>query len=61
MVDKILKSNIKEFDNELLEYSIQIKALNYLKKRNVIENELYEKVKSAIIPKRTMETNKNIQ
>ena len=61
MIEKILKNNLQEFDNDLLEYCIQIKGLNYLKKNNAIEEELYKKVKYAITLNRTMETNKNIQ
>ena len=60
MVDKIIKNNIQKFDNSLLEYSIQIKGLNYLKKKNVIKDELYKKVKSAITLNHTLEINKNI-
>ncbi len=60
MVDKIIKNNIEDFDNSLLEYSIQIKGLNYLKKKNAIKDELYKKVKSVITQNHTLEISKNI-
>ena len=60
MVEKIIKNNIEDFDNSLLEYSIQIKGLNYLKKKNAIKDELYNKVKSAITINYTLEINKGI-
>ena len=60
MVDKIIKNNIEDFDNSVLEYSIQIKGLNYLKKKNAIKDELYKKVKSVITQNHTLEISKNI-
>ena len=47
-------------DNSLLEYSIQIKGLNYLKKKKEIKDELYKKVKSVITQNHTLEISKNI-
>lgn len=58
MVEKILKSNTKDFDNKLLNYSVQINALNYLKKNNQIKDDLYKKVKSTITANYTVECNK---
>lgn len=55
MIVKILNNNTKEFDNGLLEYSIQIKALNYLKKNGKIKEDFYEKVKSVINNNYTIE------
>lgn len=60
MVEKILKNNTKDFDNNLLNYSVQINALNYLKKNNKIKDEFYKKVKCAITSNYTLENNKKI-
>jgi len=60
MIEKILKDNAKDFDSKLLNYSVQINALNYLKKNNNIKEELYKKVKSTITNVYTMECNKKI-
>jgi len=48
MIDKILENNINEFDGKLVEYSLQIKILNHLRKNNDIEDKLYKKIKSKI-------------
>ena len=59
MIERVLKDNIKDFDCDLLEYTVQIRALNYLKKRKLIKDDLYEKVKSVITQNYTLEINDN--
>lgn len=48
MVYEILENNVNEFDGKLVEYSLQIKILNHLRKNNKIEDKVYKKVKSKI-------------
>lgn len=55
MLVEILKDNTKEFDKELLDYAIQLSALNYLKRNGGIKEKIYNKVKCAIIPNYTFE------
>lgn len=54
MVKEIILDNTPKFDKQLLNYSLQIKALNYLKNNNSINNELYEKVKSIFYANYTL-------
>ena len=48
MIVKIIKDNIEKFDKGLLEYSIQLNALNYLKRKGMIEEKNYNKIKCTI-------------
>lgn len=57
MIVKVLKNNAKEFDKNLLDYSIQLNALNYLKRNGKIQDQFYNKVKSTIIQNYTLENN----
>lgn len=60
MVDKIIQNNSNDFDHKLLEYSVQLKALNYLRKNDNIKDEMYKKVKNAINENYRIEVNKRI-
>lgn len=57
MVERILVDNSNNFDKQLLAYSIQLNALNYLKKNNQIKEDCYIKVKSALSENYRMESN----
>ena len=48
MIVKVIKDNTESFDKGLLEYSIQLNALNYLKRKGMIEEKKYNKVKCTI-------------
>ncbi len=58
MIEKVIQNNTNDFNHELLEYSVQLKALNYLKKNDNIKDEMYKKIKSAITENYKMEINK---
>ena len=61
MIDVVIKNNISDFDFDLLEYSIQIKGLNYLKKNNYIGDNFYNDVKSVIAKNYTIAISKNMK
>lgn len=58
MIERVIQNNTNDFNHELLEYSVQLKALNYLKKNDNIKDEMYKKIKSAITENYKMEITK---
>ena len=48
MIEKIIIDNSNKFDKELLEYTLQIRALNFLNEKKELEKEVYETSKEYI-------------
>ena len=48
MIEKIIINNSNKFDKDLLEYTLQIRALNFLDEKKELEKEVYEKSKEYI-------------
>ena len=48
MVERVLVNNVVMYDENLIEWSIQTKALNFLKSKQVLNEELYTIAKDYI-------------
>ena len=48
MVEKVLINNVVNYDENLIEWSMQIKALNFLKNKQVLNEQLYKIAKDYI-------------
>ena len=48
MIEKIFINNSERYNEKVIEYCLNIKALNLLKSNNAIKDELYNKVKKKI-------------
>lgn len=48
MVERVLVNNVVIYDENLIEWSMQIKALNFLKSKQLLNDKLYEIAKDYI-------------
>lgn len=48
MVEEILIDNSKKMDKNLIQYTLQLRALNYLKVNNKIDEKVYKSIKEKL-------------
>lgn len=48
MVEKVLVNNVVNYDENLIEWSMQIKALNFLRNKQVLNEQLYKTAKDYL-------------
>ena len=48
MIDEILTNNSEKVDKKLLQYTLQLRALNHLKNNNKIDEIVYKSTKAKI-------------
>ncbi len=48
MIEKVLTNNSEKVDKKLLQYTLQLRALNYLKNNNKIDEIVYKTTKAKI-------------
>lgn len=48
MVEEILINNSKQVDKNLIQYTLQLRALNYLKGNNKIDEKIYRTTKDRL-------------
>lgn len=48
LIEKVLTNNSEKVDKKLLQYTLQLRALNYLKNNNKIDEIVYKSTKAKI-------------
>lgn len=48
MINEILTNNSEKVDKKLIQYTLQLRALNYLKNNNKIDERIYKSTKAKI-------------
>ena len=48
MIEKVLTNNSEKVDKNLLQYTLQLRALNHLKNNNKIDEIVYKSTKAKI-------------
>ena len=48
MIEKILTNNSEKVDKKLVQYTLQLRALNHLKNNNKIDEKVYKFTKARI-------------
>ena len=48
LINEILTNNSEKVDKKLIQYTLQLRALNYLKNNNKIDERIYKSTKAKI-------------
>lgn len=48
MVEEVLINNTKQIDKNLIQYTLHLRALNYLKNNNKIDEKIYKSAKDKL-------------